>query len=197
MNRLFDPGAEAPVVVLGSTSPAKRRAVEEALRAARSALAGSAASAIKVETLAASSGVPDQPWGDEETRRGATQRARQALKLTPHAALAFGIEGGVQGEPDGSLWAFAWVVALARDGVMGVARSSAFALPDHLAAAVRAGPELGDALDAAYGLTRAKDGAGAVGLLTGGLMDRAELYRPAVMLALIPWLTPTTTALGR
>lgn len=194
MNRLFDPTAPVPIVVLGSTSPAKRRAVAAALREARGVVLGASArtvgvETVGVETVAAASGVPDQPWGDVQTRRGATERARQALALAPHAELAFGIEGGVQDEADGSLFAFAWVVALAKDGAMGAARSAAFALPDVLAAAVRTGVELGDALDAAYGLTRAKDGAGAVGVLTGGLLDRAELYRPAVLLALIPWLT--------
>lgn len=196
MNRLLElsaggvggaDGASAPPlkVVLGSTSPAKRRAVESAVRAA----AGEAA-AVRLESVAARSGVPDQPWGDAETRRGANERARQARLFVPHAALAFGIEGGVQDGADGSLWAFAWVVVIGADGRKGTARSSAFPLPEELSDAVRAGAELGDALDAAYGLTRAKDGAGAVGVLTGGLMDRAELYRPAVLLALIPWLVP-------
>lgn len=205
MNRLLElttggsglaPGRSAPTlqVVLGSTSPAKRRAVESAVRAAYAAQLGASPAApedvVKLESVAAASGVPDQPWGDDETRRGAEERARQARLLAPHAALAFGIEGGVQDVADGSLWAFAWVVVLGADGRAGTARSTAFPLPEQLSAAVRTGVELGDALDAAYGLTRAKDGAGAVGVLTGGLMDRAELYRPAVLLALIPWLAP-------
>ena len=190
MSRLSSAHSASLTVALGSTSPAKRRAVEEALREVRSSGASSFVEAVRVVTMAATSGVPDQPWGDDDTRRGATQRAQQALEATPDATLAFGIEGGVQDDPAGSLWAFAWVVALAADGTAGVARSAAFIVPDQLAAAVRGGEELGDALDNTYGLRRAKDGAGAVGVLTGGLIDRAELYRPAVLLALIPWLSP-------
>lgn len=188
---LFGSRELAPTVVLGSTSPAKMKAVVAALHEVRGAALGASAAAVKVEAVAAVSGVPDQPWGDDETRRGAKQRAQQGLLMTPHADLAFGVEGGVQGEPDdGPIWVFAWVVALAKDGVSGSARSATFVLPDDLAAAVRKGVELGTALDAAYGLTRAKDGVGAVGVLTGGLLNRAELYRQAVLLALLPWLQP-------
>lgn len=168
-------------MVLGSTSPAKRRAVAEAL----AQLYGRE---IAVASFAAPSGVSDQPWGEDETRRGAHERARAALDAEPEAELAFGIEAGVLEEPGWGLWTFAWIIALGRDGTRGAARSATFAVPERLAAGVRSGLELGDALDASYGLRRAKDGPGAVGVLTRGLIDRPGLYRTAVLLALMPWL---------
>lgn len=183
MSRPLDRSSTPPVVVLGSTSPGKKRAVAEAL-------AGLYGSEVEVSTVGAPSGVRDQPWGEDETRRGALARARAALEMAPAAELAFGIEAGVLEEPGWPLWTFAWIVALDRDGTRGAARSATFAVPDRLAAAVRSGLELGDALDAAYGLQRAKDGPGAVGVLTRGLIDRPELYRTAVLLALMPWLEP-------
>ncbi len=184
MRPLLDPAAPPPSVVLGSTSPAKRRALEEALKR----LYGRN---VEVATVAAGSGVPDQPWGEEETRRGALNRAREALTLAPDAELAVGIEAGVSEEPGWPLWTFAWIVVVSRDGRLGVARSATFGIPERLAAGVRRGLELGDALDAAYGLVRAKDGPGAVGLLTRGVVERPELYTTAVLLALMPWLEPT------
>ena len=47
------------------------------------------------------SGVPDQPWGHEETRKGAIQRARGALLAETGADYAVGIEGGVVKAGDG------------------------------------------------------------------------------------------------
>lgn len=179
----LEPSSEPPRIVLGSTSPAKLRAVQEAL----ASLYGRA---VAVEGVPAPSGVPDQPWGEEQTRQGALNRATAALEAAPGAGLALGIEAGVSEEPGWPLWTFAWVVALARDGRRGAARSATFGVPEALAAGVREGNELGEALDAAYGLTRAKDGPGAVGVLTRGLIDRPELYRTAVLLALMPWLEP-------
>lgn len=190
-------------VVLGSTSPAKLLALKEALREVHRQSHGEskrkmrglpqprADSEARFEVLSfsAPSGVPAQPWGEAQTREGAFNRAVAALEGTPSATLAVGIEAGVAEEPGWPLWTFAWVVALDTEGVMGAARSATFAVPEALAAGVRGGLELGEALDKAYGLQRAKDGPGAVGVLTSGLVDRPELYRVAVLLALTPWLS--------
>lgn len=179
--RLLDGAGVPPSVVVGSISPAKSRAVTQALLSIYGF-------PVPISSVAAASGVPSQPWGDQQTRAGATNRAEAALRLLPTASLAVGIEAGAQQEADGPTWTFAWVVALDRDGVKGAARSATFALPDLLAEGVRGGAELGDALDAAYGLKRAKEDQGTVGVLTRGLLDRAGLYAPAVLLALTPWL---------
>lgn len=180
--------------MLGSTSPAKLRAVTAALRSLieHAADAREGAQAVEVVSVAVASGVPAQPWGEAETRQGALNRARAALASDPLASLAVGIEAGVMEEPNWPLWAFAWVVALDRNGRLGAARSATFGVPAPLAASVRAGMELGDALDAAYGLKRAKDGPGAVGVLTRGLVHRPDLYRTALLLAFTPWLEPPT-----
>lgn len=186
-------GASGPTrVVLGSTSPAKLRAVIAALEALYAQAGGAATGQHPPEVVgvAADSGVPAQPWGEEETRQGALNRARAALGLDPRAELGVGIEAGVMEEPGWPLWAFAWVMVEDRAGTGGAARSATFGVPAGLAAGVRAGLELGDALDAAYGLQRAKDGPGAVGVLTRGLIHRPDLYRTALLLALMPWLEP-------
>lgn len=190
LHRLTDKGVLR--VALGSRSPAKLAAVAAALALVEESIAAAGDDPFTVDLLGvnAASGVADQPWGEAETRQGALNRAEAALALEPAAYLAVGIEAGVVQEPGWPLWTFAWIVALDRSGVRGAARSATFAVPEELAAGVRGGLELGDALDAAYGLQRAKDGPGAVGVLTGGLIDRPELYRTAMLLALTPWLQP-------
>ncbi|MDD5645622.1 MAG: DUF84 family protein, partial [Candidatus Bipolaricaulis sp.] len=60
-------------------------------------------------------------------------------------------------------------------------------LPDAVAQLVRQGMELGAADDRVFGRMGSKLDQGAVGLLTGGIIDRTALYEHAVILALIPF----------
>ena len=141
----------------------------------------------RCEGIAVHSGVPDQPWGDEETQRGAEGRARAALAIS-NADLAVGLEGGVVALPDGSVRTCAWAVAVDRDGTRGIGGSLAVPLPEAVAERLRAGEELGYAMDAVARTVGTKYGAGAVGILTAGLIDRQRAYEPLVTYALAPWL---------
>jgi inosine/xanthosine triphosphatase len=107
------------------------------------------------------------------------------MAASPDADYWVGIEGGVE-EIDGRLAAFAWVVIRSSDQA-GRARTGAFFLPEAVAHLVRDGMELGDADDRVFGCTDSKREGGAVGLLTGGTIDRTGLYQHAVALALIPF----------
>jgi non-canonical (house-cleaning) NTP pyrophosphatase len=55
---------------------------------------------------------------------------------------------------------------------------------------VRDGTELGHAMDALVAQHNTKHGAGAVGILTRGLVDRQRAYEILVTYALAPWITP-------
>lgn len=96
-------------VVVGSTNPVKIAAVH--------AVMARVAPDATVHAVGVASGVPDQPWGDEETQRGANERARQALlqEEFADADLSFGVEGGVVLQSDGSVRTCAWAVARTRD----------------------------------------------------------------------------------
>lgn len=166
-------------VAVGSTNPVKVAAV-------RAVLARCAPTAT-VTGVAVASGVADQPWGDDETRRGAEARARAALAATG-AELAVGLEGGVVREPGGSVRSCAWAVAVGADGRTGTGGSLAMPLPPAVVARLEAGEELGPAMDALVGTTGTKHGAGAVGHLTAGLVDRQAAYEVLVAYALVPWL---------
>ncbi len=145
---------------------------------------------VQVTGLAVPSGVPDQPFGDAETQAGARQRARAALEANPAAQLGIGLEGGVVELPGGELRTCAWAVVVDRAGREGLGGSLSMPLPLRVAERLRAGEELGHAMDAEARTTGTKHGKGAVGILTAGLVDRQRAYEPMVAYAMAPWLAP-------
>jgi inosine/xanthosine triphosphatase len=163
-------------VAVGSTNPVK-------VGAARTVVQHLAPGA-EVVGLAVPSGVPDQPWGDEETIRGALARAR-AARAAHDADLGIGIEGGVVLEVDGAVRTCAWAAVVDRDGREGVGGSLAMRLPERVASLVRGGMELGHAMDAVAGTQNVKQGLGAVGILTRGLVTRQGAYETLLAYALV------------
>ena len=140
---------------------------------------------FRLEAVATTSGVGHQPRSGEETLRGATTRARSARATWPDADFWVGIEGGVEEGGDG-MQAFAWVVVLS-DGGVGRGRTGTFLLPEPVADLVRQGKELGEADDLFFGRQNSKQREGAIGILTGNVVDRKQLYEHAVVLALVPF----------
>jgi inosine/xanthosine triphosphatase len=133
------------------------------------------------------SGVPDQPWGDEETIRGAVNRAVAAREAVD-GDFGIGIEGGVVDGENGIVRTCAWAAVVARDGRRGVGGSLSLELPPAVAALVRSGLELGHAMDAVTGEHNVKQGLGAVGILTDGLVTRQQAYESIIAYALVPLL---------
>ncbi|MCM8749288.1 inosine/xanthosine triphosphatase [Thermomicrobiaceae bacterium CFH 74404] len=170
----------APVrLALGSMSPVKRAAVER--------IAPQLFSEWQLETLEVPSGVPRQPWGDEETARGAWERARQAQKLTG-ADYGIGIESGVVEGPLGRVYAVSWAVVVDRRARLGVGGAERFPLPDVAVERLRAGEELGRLLEMLAGNEETRPELGAVGALTGGRRNRVDLLAVAVLHAFMDLL---------
>jgi inosine/xanthosine triphosphatase len=144
---------------------------------------------FQLQRVTADSGVSDQPFSSDETLSGACNRARAACQVQPDADFWVGIEGGV--EPHGAeLSAFAWVVVLAKDGREGKGRTGTFFLPPAVAELIYQGKELGEADDIVFAQSNSKQKNGAIGILTGDVIDRAALYEPAVIMALVPFKNP-------
>jgi len=170
-----------PTIVVASTNPVKVRA---AARGLRKMFTGQEFTIIPV---AADSGVPDQPMSDAQTLSGALNRAQHARALVPEADYWVGIEGGIEAF-GAELAAFAWVaVVCSLHGTTGKARSATFFLPPAVSAHLREGKELGAADDLVFGRSNSKQENGAVGLLTGNVLDREGLYEQAVILACVPF----------
>lgn len=134
------------------------------------------------------SGVSRQPLTSEETRLGALNRAHAAAQALPDADFWVGIEGGVEEDGD-QMGAFAWIAVLTAERA-GLARTGTFFLPPGVAGLVRQGQELGEADDLIFQRSNSKQENGAIGLLTGNVIDRAALYEHAVILALVPFCNP-------
>lgn len=170
------------LAVVGSTNPVKIAAVRAVIHHVWPL--------CEVKGILAESGVADQPYGDADTQRGARSRAQFALDAVTDADLAVGLEGGVVVEPDGSMRTCAWAVVRDRRGQDGMGGSLAMPLPDAVAERLRAGEELGHAMDAVASTVGTKWGQGAVGILTAGLIDRQRAYETLVTYALARWLAP-------
>jgi inosine/xanthosine triphosphatase len=166
-------------VIVASKNPAKIEAVRNAFLQAFS-------TDIVVEGVAVSSGVSDQPMSDEETRIGALNRAMNAKALIADADFWVGVEGGVCPVAEG-MEAFGWMAIL---GIRqrSLSRSASFLLPPQIAHQISSGHELGPAMDVLFKEKDSKTKGGAVGLLSNGLVSRAQLYEQPLLLALIPFL---------
>lgn len=162
------------LIALGSTNPVKL--------AAAKAVVAHLYPAAEVRGVAVPSGVPDQPYGDDVTRRGAVNRAR-AARAALGARYGIGLEGGVVEESDGSLRTCAWAAVATEDGRVSFGGSLVLTLPPAVAALVRGGMELGPAMDALTGKSNVKHAEGAVGILTRGFVDRQAAYEPLVAYA--------------
>jgi len=167
--------------VVGSKNPVKIAASREVLRRIYG-------DDIHVAGLAVPSGVSVQPWGDEETLRGALNRAKAALQENG-AALGVGLEGGLV-EVQGRIFTCAWCAVARSDGATGVAGGANLLLPATVADAVRRGAELGPTMDAVTGLANTKQHLGAIGILTQGYLDRQSAYEHILTLALARLLSP-------
>lgn len=167
------------IVVVASTNPAKLLAVRQAFEAAFQL-------AVETKGATVSSGVAEQPLSDEETFRGALNRARNARHAFPEADYWVGIEGGIEDTPKG-MDAFGWVAVCARHRES-QARSATFPLPPAVVRRIQAGGELGPIMDELFQTRESKKKGGAVGLLTNGLVTRDALYAQPLIMALIPFL---------
>jgi inosine/xanthosine triphosphatase len=160
---------------VGSANPVKLAATERALASTREAT---------VEAVPVESGVPEQPTGHAETRRGARRRAERAL---PGYDLGVGLEGGVA-ETFEECWLVMW--AAVTDGERwGYGTGPSMRLPGDVAERVGTGAELGPVMDDVLGEDDVARRQGAAGALTGGGIDREGALAGAVAGALGPFVT--------
>lgn len=170
-----DGRVDAVRVAVGSLNRVKVEAVREVMES----IYGS----VRIYAVDAKSGVPDQPF-EEETHRGAINRAREALG---DRDLSVGIEAGVF-DLYGELIDIQHCAIIDRDGRTTVGMGSGFAYPPAIAELVRSGLTVGQAVDRTYGKTSVGHSEGAIGMLSKGIIDRKELTKQSVLAAMIPRL---------
>lgn len=165
-------------IIVGSTNPVKINSVREVFRKYFPDC-----EVVGVEVL---SGVGEQPTSEEETRQGASNRARSALGND--ANFGVGLEGGVC-EIGGKLFECAWVSVVRPDGEEGMGGGLYFELPKNIAERIRKGEELGPVMAEIlkYDVKRSE---GAIGVFSGGKLTRQKAYEQLVTQAILKFVSP-------
>ncbi|MHA1617128.1 MAG: inosine/xanthosine triphosphatase [Candidatus Njordarchaeales archaeon] len=173
---------KALLIAVGSTNPAKIKAVENAFKK----IFGQH---IKVQGIKVSSGVSIQPLSDEEMVRGAINRAKRAYEILK-PDFSVGLEGGVVKYSFG-VFVKGWVAVY--DGKkLGLASSISVPLPDYIWDLLVKGKarELEEIMEQISGIKRVGDSIGAIGVLTSRIYDRVKAFEDATVCAMAPFMSP-------
>ena len=142
---------------------------------------------LDVSAVNVDSGIPDQPFGLDETIKGAINRAKNAF--SDEYDLSVGIESGLMETPN-SLTGYIdlqWCAIFDGDIVtLGV--SSGFEYPPEVVKEVLSGVEVGDVMDKITGVEELGQKKGAVSYLSRDMLNRTENTEQCVLTAMIPRL---------
>ncbi|MEL4016377.1 inosine/xanthosine triphosphatase [Dryocola clanedunensis] len=162
-------------VVCATTNPSKIQAILQAFHE----IFGEGS--CHIESVVVDSGVPEQPFGNIETRTGARQRIMNSRQVRQEADFWVAIEAGID---EGST--FSWVV-IENQNQRGEARSATLPLPEVILEKVKAGEALGPVMSEYTGIEQIGRKEGAIGIFTAGKLTRSSVYYQAVVLALSPF----------
>lgn len=166
-------------VVIASKNPVKIQAVKQGFE---KMFPGEK---FEFTEISVSSNVANQPFSNNETFTGAINRVNNASEEIKSMDFYIGIEGGIERVGE-EMEAFAWVV-IKSARQYGKAKTGTFFLPKEVVILIKQGKELGEADDIVFKRNNSKQQNGAVGILTGDVIDRTKYYTEAVVLALIPF----------
>lgn len=165
-------------IALGTQNKAKREAVRMA-------------TGLEPLFLSVPSGVSAQPLSEAETIKGAIHRAKEALARTPEADIGLGLEGGLTfDETFTGQWYLISVCAAWDGSRITLGKGLQFPLPHGIGERVaQEGIELSQVIDELGGTTGSNQQGGAYGLLTENKLQRAEVFRDAVIASLTPFVS--------
>lgn len=159
-------------IAIGTTNKAKTQAVEFIVK--------KYFTQTMFTHIKAASEVSEQPMTTEETRLGAINRAKNAMRETG-ADLSFGLEGGVT-EIDGIMYVCNWGALILADGSLITAAGAQIILPEEIAQEIRTGKELGPVMEAYTQRRDIRQHIGAVGIFTQGIVDRQAMFEHIISL---------------
>ncbi|WP_284036175.1 DUF84 family protein [Neobacillus sp. 114] len=151
-------------IIIGSKNPTKITAVKNSFQHMEA----------EFISLDVHSGVSEQPFSDEETIKGAINRAKGALEQG-NGDIGIGLEGGVH-ETNHGLLLCNWGALATLDMEPIVAGGARFLLPEEVAVRLRAGEELGPVMEDYAKKKNVSKQEGAVGVFTNGMVNRAEMF---------------------
>lgn len=144
---------------------------------------------VTVLGIKTSSGVSNQPKDEQETIRGAQNRAFAAMQSDDSIDFGIGIESGIS-QVNGRSFEGGWVAIVNRKGEIGLASSNRYELRKPILDILSdEGKELCDAIEILTGHTNVKSTLGMSGVISNGLIDRSDSYVDAIILAFGPFLS--------
>ena len=158
--------------IIGSTNAAK-------VTAARRVIASHFSHAV-ISEVDVKSGVSEQPFGDEETRLGAINRALRATGMQTNF-IGIGLEGGVR-MLEGQMYLCNWGALVLPDGKRFTAGGAQIPLPKEIADELITGKELGPVVDAYFKASGIRQKEGAMGMFTAHAVNRDELFEHVLQL---------------
>ena len=145
---------------------------------------------VEVVGVPVDSGVPDQPF-NEDTFKGAENRALALKEKCEAEGIAgdffVGIEGGLF-EHYNRWFAIGIACVMDKNGKRGFGGSPHFQLPPKMMPTLLAGKELGVLMNEILEQENTQQKGGAIHFFTKGQIDRTQMYVPAVITALVPFL---------
>lgn len=169
-------------IAVGSTNPVKIKATRQAF------LKVWPKKKWEVVGIEVESGVSSQPKSDLESIRGATNRARGALKQAK-SDYGVGIEGGIS-KINGIWFDTAWIVVLDKKGRKGIGSTINMPTPPSFIKKVEKGMEVGHIDDEVFKKQNSKHQEGHFGLMTKNALTRKSAYIEGVISALVPFIHP-------
>lgn len=143
---------------------------------------------LTVKGVDVPSGVPTQPWGDEQIIQGAMNRATAALEKVEGADWGIGLESGIARNRFG-YFTTAWCAICDLTGQVSLGGGFNVELPPQVVQDIEAGLDLGQAMSKVP--TRySHSTVGAIGVLTDTLLDRQSAYESVVLCALARYIRP-------
>lgn len=167
-------------IAIGSTNPVKINAVKNVMK--------KIFEEVEVVSGDVETGVSHTPLNDEETIKGAINRAREALKKTG-ADLGVGMEGGINKVME-RYFLSGWCAIVDKNNNVSLGGGSTLELPNHVIQGVLEGKELGNVMDELTGIENTKQKMGAIGIFTNDLMNRQEAWETFVTYAMSRKLKP-------
>lgn len=161
-------------IIIGSTNPTKIKAVQEVFPL------------HSVSSKHVPSNVSPQPYSDEETRKGAINRALQCSKSNSEDTIGIGLEGGVM-YMDNQLYLCNWGALVTQDSTVYTSSGARIILPEEFSEPLKNGMELGDIVDRYAKKEGVRKKEGAIGIFTDELISRQEMFAHVVKLLRGQW----------
>lgn len=170
---------------VGSTNPVKLQAAQLAAKQKWPQL--------DVLGYDVASDVSAQPRTDEETHRGAKNRAMAALKQgishfpQEKLYLGIGMEGGVFITSEGEMWSTVWACVIDTENRVYEANGGRIRVPKPIADLIINGGEMGPAISQLIGEENIKQKQGMFGVITNNFVTRTDEYASILQMAIGQW----------